>query len=431
VPNLTIHEKGAESLHKIDGDRVTLGRAPHNDIQIHDGHASKEHCLLVLRGDRWKLIDLESHNGTRVNRVFKNQAWLGHDDTIRIGETELRFGLEGSARKAATRPPRVAVSAAAPSARPPSRPARDEPEDDYAPPPPSRPSKSAGEKFLIFGGAALGLVITMWIVVTQGGMLAQDSYNEKVRREANRLVGNGEWDEAIAYLEEHSDPSGNAYDVNKRRIAELERNKPDYKKTMREAAARRVLSRMANKIANYNRGGSADPQYILELMNRLKTEYAGTEQDALAAQNYPAFYAGRVPEPGVNTRNPLRKTKKEWEAICEKADDYRKQEHFREARETLIKFVRVREATLNEVQLDYLNRELEKRVNAIDHLARTYFSSVERRANGFVKNSRFDQAIQLYRNVIANYGIDKLARKAKEAIADIEQKKAEAGPKGG
>ncbi len=430
MPNLTIHEKGTESLQNIDGDRVTIGRAPHNDIQIHDGHASKEHCLLVLRGDRWKLIDLESHNGTRVNKAFKNQAWLAHDDTIRIGETELRFGLESRARQAATRPPKASAGVAA-GVRPPSRPARDEFEDDYAPPPPSRPSKSAGEKFLIFGGAALGLVITMWIVVTQGGMLAQDSYNEKVRREANRLVGNGQWDEAIAYLEEHSDPSGNAYDINKRRIAELERNKPDYKKSMRETAARKVLSRMANKIANYNRGGSADPQYILELMNRIKTEYAGTEQDALAAQNYPAFYAGRVPEPGIHTSNPLRKTKKEWEAICEKADDYRKQEHFREARETLIKFVRVREATLNEVQLDYLNKELEKRVNSIDHLARTYFSSVERRAHGLVKNSRFDQAIQLYRNVIANYGIDKLARKAKEAIADIEQKKAEAGPKGG
>ena len=163
MPNLTIQEKGTESLHTIDGDRATIGRAAHNDIQIHDARASKEHCLLVLRGDRWKLIDLESHNGTRVNKAFKNQVWLAHDDTIRIGETELRFGLEGRARQAAKQPLKASAGVAA-GVRPPSRPERDDYEDDYAPPPPSRPSKSAGEKFLIFGGAALGLVITMWIV---------------------------------------------------------------------------------------------------------------------------------------------------------------------------------------------------------------------------------------------------------------------------
>jgi len=126
-------------------------------------------------------------------------------------------------------------------------------------------------------------------------------------------------------------------------------------------------------------------------------------------------------ERAVDRRNPLRKLKKEWEEACEQAETYRKEEHFREARETLERFVAVRESTLDSFDLEWLKGELRKRVGNIERLAGTYFSSTERRARDLVKKKRFDQAIDLYRNVIANYGIDKYVRKAKEAIAAIEE----------
>ena len=45
------------------------------------------------------------------------------------------------------------------------------------------------------------------------------------------------------------------------------------------------------------------------------------------------------------------------------------------------------------------------------------------------KKKRWDQAIQLYRDVIANYGIDQYVRKAKEGIRDVEAKRAEEAKK--
>ncbi|MHC4408851.1 MAG: hypothetical protein ACYS0F_07600, partial [Planctomycetota bacterium] len=62
-------------------------------------------------------------------------------------------------------------------------------------------------------------------------------------------------------------------------------------------------------------------------------------------------------------------------------------------------------------------------VGNIERLAGTYFSSTERRARDLVKKKRYDQAIALYQNVIAQYGIDRYVRKAKEAIAEVEEAK--------
>lgn len=428
MPNLTIREKGAEALHRIEGDRVTIGRAEHNDVVVRDARASKDHCVLERFGDRWKLVDLESHNGTKVNGSVSNQAWLQHDDTIGIGQAELRFGVEGSARRATTKAaPPAARSAGTPPPAPraPAPPADRYDEYDDALPPPRTRSKPAGEKFLIFGGATLGLMLIIWLVMGEGSKLAGDPVNDKVKAEAERLVGNGQWQAAIDYIAAHADSSGNKYDQLQMRRAELERQKQDYYRGQREDEAREVLSRIALKVRVYNSGTMIDPADILRLMKKLKNDYAGTPSDQQAAQAFPEWYAGRVPEPDVNSRRPLRQLQKDWDEACEKADGYRKKENFREARETLIRFVSVRESTLSADALDWLKEQLERRVANIDRLAGTYFNSVERRVFDLAKNKRYDQAIELYRKVIANYGIDKYVRKAKEGIAEMEAKKRE------
>ncbi|MHC4847709.1 MAG: FHA domain-containing protein [Planctomycetota bacterium] len=376
MPNLTIREKGAETVFQVSETAATIGRGEHNDVRVQDPRASKEHCRIVEQGGRWKLVDLESHNGTRVNGAFRNKAWLGHGDTITIGQSEIRFGLEGKSRTRAA-------------------PARPE-TDDEAPPPRRYRSGGGGEKLLIFGGAVLGVVLVFAFVFNMASGIAPDEHNARVKQAAERLVENGQYDEAQQYLMKHADPDGALYETLMDRVRELEVRKPKMQLNVREREAHTLLSRMANKIANYNRGGSADPAEILRMMKQLKTEYAGTEQDLAAAQTYPAFYAGTVPEPGINRSNPRRKLKKEWAEVCEQAEGYRKQEHFREARETLERFVRVRESTLEQVDLDWLNTELAKRVGNIERLAGTYFSSTERRARDLVKKKRYDQAIALY-----------------------------------
>jgi len=89
VPNLKIREEGKEQLHQIEGDTLVIGREPTTGLAIHDPKASKEHCRLERSGDRWRVVDLESKNGTRINGDYRNKSWLSHGDVIQIGTVEI------------------------------------------------------------------------------------------------------------------------------------------------------------------------------------------------------------------------------------------------------------------------------------------------------------------------------------------------------
>jgi pSer/pThr/pTyr-binding forkhead associated (FHA) protein len=45
---------------------------------------SREHCVLVRRGDGFIIRDLDSHNGTLVNDLPVNDQLLAHRDYIRF-----------------------------------------------------------------------------------------------------------------------------------------------------------------------------------------------------------------------------------------------------------------------------------------------------------------------------------------------------------
>jgi len=48
---------------------ITIGRAPDNMIVIDDSSVSNRHAQLELSGDTYRLKDLDSTNGTKVNGV--------------------------------------------------------------------------------------------------------------------------------------------------------------------------------------------------------------------------------------------------------------------------------------------------------------------------------------------------------------------------
>ena len=49
------------------GGRIVLGRAPTNDVVLHDERASRVHAEVVATATGWLLRDLQSRNGTTVN----------------------------------------------------------------------------------------------------------------------------------------------------------------------------------------------------------------------------------------------------------------------------------------------------------------------------------------------------------------------------
>lgn len=79
-------------------ERVTIGRAMDNMIRLDDGTVSHHHAMLVLEGMDYKLRDLNSTNGTRVNGMRIVETRVTHGDQLRLGSVEMRY--EGDAKKA-------------------------------------------------------------------------------------------------------------------------------------------------------------------------------------------------------------------------------------------------------------------------------------------------------------------------------------------
>jgi FHA domain len=87
MPKLTI----SGITHELIDEAVTIGRGPDNTIVVNDPSISTHHAQLLLEGDTYRLKDLDSTNGTRVNGKPVTEAVLRFDDRIRFGAAEARY----------------------------------------------------------------------------------------------------------------------------------------------------------------------------------------------------------------------------------------------------------------------------------------------------------------------------------------------------
>jgi pSer/pThr/pTyr-binding forkhead associated (FHA) protein len=85
-----------EQIFDLAGDRITLGRAPTNEIILQDAKASRSHAQIEFEGNVCSLADLESTNGTRVNGKLVERADLSPGDVISIGDSTLRYEIDFS-----------------------------------------------------------------------------------------------------------------------------------------------------------------------------------------------------------------------------------------------------------------------------------------------------------------------------------------------
>jgi serine/threonine-protein kinase len=76
----------------------SVGRHADNAVQIVDKSVSKKHCVIEARGGAWYLRDLDSTNGTFVNKVrVRGEVLLSDGDDIKIGNVPCRFELQTAA----------------------------------------------------------------------------------------------------------------------------------------------------------------------------------------------------------------------------------------------------------------------------------------------------------------------------------------------
>ncbi len=75
----------------LKGERLTVGRRPDSDIFLDDVTVSRDHAVIVARGDEHYLDDLGSLNGTYVNRRRIESHRLSDGDELQIGKYKLAF----------------------------------------------------------------------------------------------------------------------------------------------------------------------------------------------------------------------------------------------------------------------------------------------------------------------------------------------------
>jgi pSer/pThr/pTyr-binding forkhead associated (FHA) protein len=82
-------------------ERTTIGRKPHNDIQIDNLAVSGEHAVIVTILNDSFLEDLGSTNGTLVNGQPIKKHFLQNNDVVELGKYKLKYISDQTSKSAA------------------------------------------------------------------------------------------------------------------------------------------------------------------------------------------------------------------------------------------------------------------------------------------------------------------------------------------
>jgi hypothetical protein len=93
-------------------EKITVGRSLDNMITLEDGTVSHHHAVLVVDNGDYKLRDLNSTNGTRVNGLRVVETRLHNGDQVRFGSVEMRYECDTKKASQPLPPPKVGVDPA-------------------------------------------------------------------------------------------------------------------------------------------------------------------------------------------------------------------------------------------------------------------------------------------------------------------------------
>jgi pSer/pThr/pTyr-binding forkhead associated (FHA) protein len=75
----------------LTSDVLTIGRSPHSDLFLDDVTVSRHHARVLCDGGEFMVEDLNSLNGTYVNRKRIERHRLLDGDELQIGKFKLAF----------------------------------------------------------------------------------------------------------------------------------------------------------------------------------------------------------------------------------------------------------------------------------------------------------------------------------------------------
>lgn len=83
---------GGEEIDRVALDgQVFIGRSPECQLTIRDVLLSRRHCRIERHLGAWRVVDLDSRNGTRINWEKVASQRLRDGDVLRVGRTLITF----------------------------------------------------------------------------------------------------------------------------------------------------------------------------------------------------------------------------------------------------------------------------------------------------------------------------------------------------
>ena len=84
MPSVELQVSGEYIRHQTE--KISLGRGADCDVMLKSTHVSRHHALLVFVNGRWMARDLDSSNGTYLNRHRLGISDVHAGDVLRFGE---------------------------------------------------------------------------------------------------------------------------------------------------------------------------------------------------------------------------------------------------------------------------------------------------------------------------------------------------------
>jgi pSer/pThr/pTyr-binding forkhead associated (FHA) protein len=84
----------------LEKERLTLGRGDGVDVMLDDESVSSQHAALEVAGGGFRIRDLGSTNGVRVNGCPVMSWDLKHGDRLQIGSISFRYRVEARKQSA-------------------------------------------------------------------------------------------------------------------------------------------------------------------------------------------------------------------------------------------------------------------------------------------------------------------------------------------
>lgn len=91
---IAVSGPAAGTTFSLSAGEVSIGRGESNEICVNDHSISRQHCLVKQEDDAFKVVDLESYNGTFVNGTPVLEQYLAHGDQLAVGSVLFLFLVE-------------------------------------------------------------------------------------------------------------------------------------------------------------------------------------------------------------------------------------------------------------------------------------------------------------------------------------------------